>query len=137
MAPSKLVDPLGRPFEDFLESNPDLVEWALNQSFICEIVFRYHKGDLFEEYVRQEVEEFVKRKERQPNEKDLEDIKKLVKESMRRALKRYVSSSELAYGPERIAYYIVAKWMQNNRDPLWSSIIGKTISDEDLPQLAM
>jgi len=30
MTPSRLVDPWGRPFEKFLEENPDLVKWALS-----------------------------------------------------------------------------------------------------------
>ncbi|MFH0711132.1 MAG: hypothetical protein V1944_00985 [Candidatus Aenigmatarchaeota archaeon] len=41
--------------------------------------------------------------------------------------KRLVGSRTLNYGPERIAYYIIAKWMERNNDPLWDSIINVTI----------
>src|SRR3989344_993991 len=41
--------------------------------------------------------------------------------------KRLIRSRTLSYGPERTAYYLVAKWMEVNNDPLWLSIINITI----------
>ncbi|MFQ6020615.1 MAG: hypothetical protein ACE5J4_01180 [Candidatus Aenigmatarchaeota archaeon] len=137
LTPSKLVDPWGRPFEDFLGKNPKLIEWALTQPFICEIVFRYHRGDLFEEYVRRELQELRRIRGKELSEEEIKQVKKETKENMIRALKRYVASPELSYGAERVAYYIVAKWMQNKRDSLWMSIVGKILKDENLPKLAM
>ena len=39
----------------------------------------------------------------------------------------HIQSRSLHYGPERIAYYIIAKWMEENRDPLWTNIINSNI----------
>jgi len=36
----------------------------------------------------------------------------------------FTNTPDLRYGAEAAAYYIVAKWMQLNRDPLWKSIAG-------------
>ncbi|MEM5829829.1 MAG: hypothetical protein QW040_03845 [Candidatus Aenigmatarchaeota archaeon] len=38
-----------------------------------------------------------------------------------------VNSRELQYGPERWAYYFVAKWMEENKDPLWEKIVNASI----------
>jgi hypothetical protein len=40
---------------------------------------------------------------------------------------RLIQSRQLSYGPERIAYYVMAKWMQEINHPLWRSIIDITI----------
>lgn len=39
----------------------------------------------------------------------------------------YIQSRSLHYGPERVAYYFLAKWMEKNNDPLWSNIVNSTI----------
>lgn len=65
-----------------------------------------------------------------------EDKKSAVNEQIRRALGfllkdiktslfDYTQSRHLGYGPERIAYYIIAKYMEKNNDPLWINIIKK------------
>jgi len=41
--------------------------------------------------------------------------------------KRLMQSRNLSYGPERIAYFFVGKWMQDINDPLWKPIINVTI----------
>jgi len=38
-----------------------------------------------------------------------------------------VQSRELHYGPERWAYYFVARWMEENKDPLWEKIVNASI----------
>jgi hypothetical protein len=40
---------------------------------------------------------------------------------------RLIQSRQLSYGPERIAYYVMAKWMQEKNNPLWRSIIDITV----------
>jgi hypothetical protein len=40
---------------------------------------------------------------------------------------RNLKSRSLHYGPERTAYYITAKWMEINNDPLWNDIINITL----------
>lgn len=38
----------------------------------------------------------------------------------------HIRSRRLAYGPERFAYWLIAKWMEKNKDPLWTNIINDT-----------
>jgi len=40
---------------------------------------------------------------------------------------RLIQSRTLSYGPERIAYYIIGKWMQEKNDPLWMPLIDISI----------
>jgi len=39
----------------------------------------------------------------------------------------YLQSRSLHYGPERTAYFITAKWMEDQHDPLWHNIVESTI----------
>jgi hypothetical protein len=39
----------------------------------------------------------------------------------------YVQSRTLHYGPERVAYYFTAKWMETNKDPLWENIVRANV----------
>jgi len=39
----------------------------------------------------------------------------------------HIQSRSLHYGPERIAYYIIAKWMEETKDPLWTNIVNSSI----------
>ena len=54
-------------------------------------------------------------------------FEKLQLEQLWDYFKRLIQSRTLSYGPEKIAYYVVGKWMQENNDPLWMPIIDKTI----------
>jgi hypothetical protein len=54
-------------------------------------------------------------------------FEKLQLEQLWDYFKRLIQSRTLSYGPEKIAYYVVGKWMQQNNDPLWMPIIDKTI----------
>jgi hypothetical protein len=42
-------------------------------------------------------------------------------------LVQFVQSRTLHYGPERLAYYLMAKWMERTRDPLWEKIVNASI----------
>ncbi len=135
---SRLVDPWGRPFDMFLEENKDLLDWALSKRFIYEMIFRYYGGaDLLETWVKERVEEAERIRGSALSEEEKKKIIENTRRDMERHLKRYMTSGELSYGPERVAYFIIAKWMQKNRDPLWMNIVGKIIPDDDLPKLAV
>jgi hypothetical protein len=45
----------------------------------------------------------------------IEDLKELIRS--------IVQSRELHYGPERWAYYFIARWMEEVKDPLWEKIV--------------
>lgn len=59
-------------------------------------------------------------------------IKGVIRTDVNEALTRFldfIQSRSLHYGPERIAYYIVAKYMEMNKDKekLWSNIVNSNI----------
>jgi len=60
-------------------------------------------------------------------EKEEETFNEITLKQLWEYFKRLIRSRTLSYGPERIAYYLVAKWMEENNDPLWRPIIDKTI----------
>jgi hypothetical protein len=68
------------------------------------------------------------------NNKDVkkEDIEKEAIDAFKQTLSSFVSTSDLAYGSERVAYYIVAKWMQKTRIHLEADSWSEH-SDNDLP----
>jgi len=72
-----------------------------------------------EEEIEQEAMAVFSQEEEKFNESQLRELWKLYLRLMR--------SRNLSYGPERIAYYFIAKWMEVNKDPLWESIIKVSI----------
>jgi hypothetical protein len=129
LQPTKLVDPWGRPFRKFLEENPKILEWAAN-AIEKDIIIAPHFGSYFSPILNEKYRKLARTKD----EKEIteEEIEKMRKESRNEALLELVSSNDLVYGPEKISYMIIAKWMQENKDYLWGSIVGKKIEDEKL-----
>lgn len=131
--PAYLVDFHGRPFREFLNENNWLLEWIIEKEgkFIWEEVIhenldeylRYHR----EAWIR-EIREFYKLQlKRDPTEEELKkesnEREKELKERLKRHFCDAVSSKALHYGPERWAYYLIAKWMEREQKPLWKKII--------------
>jgi hypothetical protein len=59
-----------------------------------------------------------------------EHIKKRVESLIRdfhTTLMDFVQSKALHYGPERLAYYFMAKWMEVKNDPLWNKIVNAAV----------
>ena len=95
----------------------------------------------FEEYLRRIIMAIVERYELQfgknylamseeEKEKVDDHIKRTVEitlSDLRGELIYFARSRTLHYGPERIAYYFIAKWMEKNNDPLWNNIVNSTI----------
>ena len=134
--PTKLVDPFGRPLKKFLEDNPKLLNWIIEEDkvFVWEFLRTTPKrfiGGVERDYT-------VNYKNQHEGKEPPSDEKKKIHEEAVKYVKDYflneISISDFTYGPERAAYYIIAKWMQDNGDPLWKSIVGKHIKDEDLPK---
>lgn len=61
-------------------------------------------------------------------EKDKPDLIQTITTADYEAFLRAVQNRNLAYGPEKIAYFIMAKWMEVTDHPLWRPIIDITIS---------
>jgi hypothetical protein len=47
--------------------------------------------------------------------------------NIRRTVLEFIQSRNLSYGPERIAYYFIARYMEMNNDPLWKTIVDSTL----------
>jgi hypothetical protein len=138
LEPSKLVDFWGRSLRKFLDDNKNLLDWIVKEdkpgdkSFIWEFTHRTatfminaYEEDLTTSYLyRNQVKELPADEKEKIHGKAIEKTKEFFLTE--------ISANDLAYGPEKAAYYIVAKWMQDNNDPLWKSIVGKSIRDEDL-----
>lgn len=58
---------------------------------------------------------------------EIEDWKRSESKELLDYFLRLIQSRQLSYGPERIAYYVMAKWMQETSHPLWRSIIDITV----------
>jgi len=116
LQPLMLVDVFGRPFDQFLREKPELLEWVVKQDFIVELLgwyYRNAKGEYLVEKVG---------RERKPTEEEENEAKKY-------AVCQVVRSNEETYGAERAAYFIVAKWMEMQKDPLWIKICGKNVEE--------
>ena len=137
--PSSIVDIWGRRFHDFLNENPSLIDWAIKEDTVFEIVGGTREGRYdevlentrksIEDKIRYEDRRFDKLSEEQKSEAINMQIAD-VKRELRSRLLSFSSSSNLTYGPERVAYYITAKWMSDKRDPLWCGVVGDKTFEE-------
>jgi hypothetical protein len=125
LQPAKLVDPWGRSFSIFFKENPKILEWSI-EAIEKNIITATHLRSYTDHYYRLLLSKIKEREATQ------EELNKIEKESYKRALLDFVDSSELEYGAERIAYIIIAKWMQKENDPLWKTIVGKYVPDNKL-----
>ncbi len=136
LQPTKLVDPWGRPLNIFLKENPKILNWAIEQTVINDIMRSQFRIKSVEE-ILENLEMRVQLQKKELSAATIQDLRKEAekrhKESLKNLLLNFVSITDLAYGPERNAYYIIAKWMQENKDPLWKNIVGKSIPDDKLP----
>jgi sugar phosphate isomerase/epimerase len=130
LQPTKLVDPWGRSFKEFFEENPKLLDWVIEEDndFLWEFL-RTTAKSLINRNIQDRRDRYILREKKEP---DMKKIEEEVKEEVKTFFVEQISTPELAYGAEKAAYYIIAKWMMNNNDPLWKNMVGKKISDKDL-----
>ena len=165
LQPSRLVDPWGRPFEEFLEQFPQVLDWAITMKYVLEIgAHRYLRTHdykkLLEEQEREEIQRIyedernfrrmanaaniltgkafaeVTIEEIKSNfgEKEKKEAKRKLDDSLKKFIISFASTDDLSYGCEKVAYFIVAKYMMQTKHPIWKGIVGGDISDEDLPK---
>lgn len=136
LQPTTLVDIWGRPFRKFLEEHKDLQDWAIERGFLTEIFMHRYPNITLKDWADAWIEELERReKDKKLTEAEKEKIRKATRKEFKKKLLNFVSITDLAYGSERVAYYIIAKWMQNNRDSLWNEIVDKRIKDDDFNKL--
>lgn len=155
LQPSKLVDFWGRPLRELVESEKFLERFVFESNEkIKEILWGFERAyhistlDKYKEYKEKLKKELEKAKREYEKETD-ETRKRVILETIRgleRDLERLddeiqrlreeclkiIDSYDLHYGPERFAYYVVAKYMQETKDPIWYGIVGKKLSDKEL-----
>jgi hypothetical protein len=138
LQPSKLVDFWGRPLSDFLRENTKILDWIITEkkpgekTFLWEFMRESPTSLIEDAEKRIEFYETPKGKEASPEDKKRFHRKAV--EYVKKIFLEYISSSSLSHGTEKIAYYVIAKWMQDMGDPLWKSIVGKHIEEEKLPE---
>ncbi|MEM5766472.1 MAG: hypothetical protein QW423_02465 [Candidatus Aenigmatarchaeota archaeon] len=98
------------------------------------------RGRTFEEYLQDRIMSRVQSEEISVGEKyiDSPENQERIDKGIERSLEitftdivdyviSLVNSRDLHYGPERWAYYFIAKWMEENKDPLWEEIVKASI----------
>ncbi|MEM7821299.1 MAG: hypothetical protein QXX38_00555 [Candidatus Aenigmatarchaeota archaeon] len=136
--PADIVDFYGRPFSEFLKENEWLLDWIMGEGewkdkeggqFIwVEILHRTLKNYLAL-IMEEKKERYIMEEKKEPSEEWLEEVIKRERKSLREYFVDLVSSRALHYGPERWAYYLIAKWMEKNKEkePLWEKIVRTNI----------
>lgn len=136
LQPSRLVDFKGRSLAEFLRENPDLLNWIVTKHELIDML-----GLHVDYYMRQ----FAAEKVNEAREKKFlsmtEEQRKLIqdprivelltpeekaaaeKQGMKEGIMKYVMARDSDWGPERFAYFVTAKWMEMNNDPLWKPIL--------------
>lgn len=129
---TQIVDFYGRDIRDFLDENPDVYDWAWRQEFIQKISFGrayYDWEDYLEaardDYIRQHPEEVKGGLTPEIEEKIKRNARKMFENARRKNVYESPKRPSLSYGSERLAYALVAKWMELRKDPLWIDIVGK------------
>ncbi len=147
-----IVDFWGRPINVLLnnktETGEKLVDWAIRKKFIMEIVGMRGEAD-YKQVLEREKEAAIERltdakknqrrtsenpnptlteEEEEGIKKDVEkDIPPRIEKSFKDTLRGFSQTLNLTYATERLAYYIVARWMEITNDPLWEKIINSGI----------
>ena len=146
LQPTILVDVWGRRLDNFLKDNPDIAGWAIEFEPIMEVAAHRLSGSpnlkKRQEELLQNLEENWREKHegKQPDENERkrirEQAKKYAIDQMKDALERFTGTNDQTYGSERVAYYIMAKWMQDGAScprqlrEIWKEITrGGSITD--------
>lgn len=142
MQPTSLVDVWGRRLHIFLNENKYLIDWAIKQDEICEIIARGRYDDWINAAER-EAENKIKEAETLPppmgsgrklSEEEKGKYRKTILEqyltSLKNRLIEFSQSSSMSFGAEKVPYLIIAKWMSDKKDPIWLGIVGNKSFEE-------
>ncbi len=136
--PAELVDFFGRPLDKLLkEDNESLIDWVMDGAgkFLWVEILGRNIDQYLEEYKSEVKREFKLARERvipsdqleEESEKYAEGERLHRKEQLRKQIVDIVFSRSLHYGPERWAYYFVAKWMEKNNNQFWKKMIDTNL----------
>jgi len=137
-----LVDFWGRSMPDFFKEHPEIAAWIGNLEIIQKKIHNFNhyvneylvgmlnehsKGmDLSE--AKSEAEKYALIEKKLGKEK----VKELKDKAHGQVISDYTVDGSATYGPERVAYYAVAKLMSDSRDSLWLAIAGDIKFNEDM-----
>jgi hypothetical protein len=133
LQPTDLVDFRGRSLREFLEKNEN--KWLLDWLFKKEggsFLWLEVRGRTLESILKDVKERFktfyrLEHKGKEPSKEEIDKEIEKEKEDLKKFFVETVSSRILHYGPERWAYYLIARWMGENEDPLWEKIVKANI----------
>lgn len=128
--PTNLVDFWGRPLDEFIKNekltdDKTVMDWIWDSDFMWVEMFNDTPEKIIQDQIKQR-----KRAAAEEKYEFTEESEKRIREQMKELLWdrffTYIKSRSLHYGPERYAYYIIAKWMEAHEHELWKKI---TISE--------
>lgn len=128
--PTKLVDFWGRPIKELIEDpsvKKKMEEWLLKADYVWEFTHNTpdeYISDYKERVSRATAAQRSEGNEEQPKKEDDAKIEEAAKKNALEVFFKKTNMSDLVYGAERAAYYVVAKWMELTKDPLWENIAG-------------
>ncbi len=128
----RLVDHWGRPFNKFLEENPKILEKAIRNKYFEEIIFSGNIEKLIEENIEKKIKEYkMLNSGKMPTEDEIKkEIEEEIIESRKKYLMNFVVSGTNFYLPDRIAYPMIAMYMEETKHPLWKTFTeGKAFDD--------
>ncbi len=126
---TKSVDFWGRPLEVLLqeEVGKKVLEWAAEQKFIKESRhLSYAIGGEYERVKR----EFLAANKKKEEDLTQEEEARLYKLAGPLGIIKLVRERDFDYGPERIPYLLIAKYMEITKDSIWVAITGGKTVDE-------
>ncbi len=143
---SRLVDPWGNPLKNFIKENKFLLDFVFNKNNkVREQLWKFvplQETDPFEvikkekEVIEMRYKEAIEKEEKEEVKKGLEEAMKKELGEVEQRVKEYFLGwtyhDRISIGPERFAYYVVAKYMQETNDPIWWDVVGKKLSDEEI-----
>ena len=154
MQNTDLVDWWGRDFNilfDDVEIGNKLTMWAIYQKYIMEIASRRLSNPDIKENINDETEKALpnalnmerenkRRRTGNPSDELIDDEKTIIRnrleaEAKKEVEKYFISTlrhfseiSEMSWGSERVAYFIVAKYLELKGDQLWKNVVNAGIA---------
>ncbi|MDI6798793.1 MAG: hypothetical protein QMD12_02235 [Candidatus Aenigmarchaeota archaeon] len=127
LQPTMLVDIWGRPLSKFIEQEKiegkPIMDWVRKSEWMWVDFI----GEEPSKVIERELEMSARRLGRALTDEEKKNIIEAEEKYLKDLFLRHIQSRALHYGPERIAYFITAKWMEDKKDPLWENIVKATV----------
>ena len=114
--PTKLVDPWGRPLKKFLEENKYLLDWIVKEDndFLWEFMRTTPKIQI-QRHMNNRIWQYRSENGgKDPSNDEKNKFRKEIIKELQNLFLNEIGTSDLAYGPERASYFIIAKCIHVN-----------------------